>query len=119
MGNNPRLGERKGRPDRPGGIQVALNTSSPLHRIWCPGLRGPKVGNDSNRGARMRTFVVTFYKVVPDGRGRDHRALQRQAVVAASHGEAAADAAKALFCEGAGIVDWRLRADTCEVIELA
>jgi hypothetical protein len=67
----------------------------------------------------MRTFLVTFHKVVSDGRGRDHRALQRQAVVPASHGEAAAEAAKVLFCQAASIVDWRLRADTCEVIELA
>lgn len=67
----------------------------------------------------MRTFVVAFYKIVPDGRGRDHRALQRQAVVAASHGDAAAEAAKVLFCQAASIVDWRLRADTCEVVELA
>ena len=67
----------------------------------------------------MRTFLVTFHKIIPDGRGHDHRALQRQAVVSASSGEAAADAAKALFCQTVGIVDWRLRADTCEVVGLA
>lgn len=67
----------------------------------------------------MRTFLVTFHKTVSDGRGHDHRVLQQQAVVPASYGEAAADAAKALFCQAASIVDWRLRADTCEVVELA
>ena len=67
----------------------------------------------------MRTFLVTFHKVVPDGRGCDRRVLQQQTVVPASFGEAAADAAKTMFCRSASIVDWRLRADTCEVIELA
>lgn len=66
----------------------------------------------------MRTFLVTFHKVVPDGRGRDHHILQRQAVVSACSGDAAADAAKALFCQAAGIADWRLRADTFEVVGL-
>ena len=67
----------------------------------------------------MRTFLVTFHKIVSDGRGCDHRVLQQQTVVSASYGEAAADAAKTMFCQAASIVDWRLRADTCEVIELA
>lgn len=66
----------------------------------------------------MPTFLVTFHKIVPDGRGYERRVLQQQAVVPASYGEAAADAAKALFCQAASIVDWRLRADTCEVTEL-
>lgn len=67
----------------------------------------------------MRTFLVTFHKVVSDCRGRDHRVLQQQTVVPASYGEAAAEAAKMLFCQAAGIVDWRMRADTYEVTELA
>ena len=67
----------------------------------------------------MRTFLVTFHKLVSDGRGYERRVLQQQAVVPASYGEAAADAAKALFCQAASIVDWRLRADTCKVVELA
>ncbi|GJE15149.1 hypothetical protein [Methylobacterium longum] len=67
----------------------------------------------------MRTFLVTFHKIVSDGRGYEHRVLQQQAVVPASYGEAAADAAKALFCKAASIVDWRQRADTCEVVELS
>jgi len=66
----------------------------------------------------MRTFLVTFHKLVSDGRGRDHRVLQRQVVVPASYEEAAAEAAKLLFCRAACIVDWRLRADTYEVVEL-
>jgi hypothetical protein len=67
----------------------------------------------------VRTFLVTFHKVVPDGRGRDRCVLQQQTVVSACSGEAAVDAAKALFCEAAGIIDWRLRADTCEVVGLS
>lgn len=63
----------------------------------------------------MRTFLVTFHKIVPDGRGRDRRVLQRQVVVSACSGEAA----KTLFCEATGIVDWRLRADTCEFVGLS
>ena len=66
----------------------------------------------------MRTFLVTFHKVVPDGRGCDRRVLQQQTLVPASYGEAAAEAAKVLFCQAASIIDWRLRADTCEVVEL-
>ncbi|MHB2205292.1 hypothetical protein [Methylobacterium sp. CM6257] len=70
-------------------------------------------------GRTMRTFLVTFHKVVPDDRGHDHRVLQQQFVVPACSEDAAADSAKALFCEAAGIINWRLRADTCKVIELA
>jgi len=66
----------------------------------------------------MRTFIVTFHKIVSDGRGRDCRVLQQQTIVPASYGEAAVDAAKALFCQAASIVDWRMRADTYEVVEL-
>jgi hypothetical protein len=66
----------------------------------------------------MRTFLVTFHKVVSDGRGHDQRVLQRRAVVSASYEEAAAEAAKVLFCRTACITDWRQRADTCEVVEL-
>jgi hypothetical protein len=64
----------------------------------------------------MRTFLITFHKVVPDGCGHDHRVLQQQAVLSAESEEAAAAAGKTLFCEAAGSVDWRLRADTCEVV---
>jgi hypothetical protein len=67
----------------------------------------------------MRTFLVTFHKVVPDGRGHDHYVLQRQVVVSAFSEEAAVDAAKAVFCEAASISDWRLRSDTCEAAGLA
>ncbi|WP_244603184.1 MULTISPECIES: hypothetical protein [unclassified Methylobacterium] len=66
----------------------------------------------------MRQYLVTFHKVVPDDSGHDHRALQRQTVVSARTEGAAACAAQALFCQAAGIVDWRMRADTCEVAEL-
>ncbi|MEE7450222.1 hypothetical protein MRF4_21775 [Methylobacterium radiotolerans] len=67
----------------------------------------------------MRQYLVTFHKVVPDGSGHDRRALQHHVVVAAGSEVAAATAAKAMFCDRAGIADWRLRADTCEAVELS
>ncbi|CAO4152710.1 MAG: hypothetical protein MIN69_16025 [Methylorubrum extorquens] len=67
----------------------------------------------------MREYLVTFHKTVLDGSGHDHRVLQRQAVVTARSDVAAAYAAKAMLCEAARIVDWRMRADTCEVVELS
>jgi hypothetical protein len=66
----------------------------------------------------MRTFLITFLKVVPDGQGRDKCLLQRKTVVSAYYRKTAADAAKASFCEAAGIADWRLRADICKVVDL-
>ncbi|MGT2478068.1 hypothetical protein ACU4GR_02370 [Methylobacterium oryzae CBMB20] len=66
----------------------------------------------------MRRFLVTFHKVVSDDCGHEHCALQQQTVIPARSEHAAAAAAQALFCEAAGIIDWRLRADTCEVVEL-
>ena len=67
----------------------------------------------------MRTFLVTFLRTVPDDTGHDHRILQRRAIVAARSEVSAAYEAKAMFREAAGVPDWRLRADTCEVVELA
>lgn len=67
----------------------------------------------------MRPYLVTFDKVVPDDSGHDHRVRQHQVVVSACSELSAAHAAKALFCEAAGIVDWRQRADTCVVVDLA
>ncbi|WP_336489560.1 hypothetical protein [Methylobacterium nigriterrae] len=66
----------------------------------------------------MREYLVTFHKVVSDDTGHDHRVPQRQTVVVAASDVSAAYAAKAMFREAAGVVDWRLRADTCEVVEL-
>lgn len=66
----------------------------------------------------MREYLVTFHKTVPDDTGHDHRVLQRQAVVTARSDVAAAYAAKAMLFEACGVVDWRMRADTCEVAEL-
>ncbi len=66
----------------------------------------------------MRQYLVTFHKVVPDDSGHDHRALQQQTAVCARTEGAAVRAAQALLCQAAGIVDWRLRADTYEVAEL-
>lgn len=67
----------------------------------------------------MREYLVTFYKTVSDDTGHDHRVLQQQAVVTARSDVAAAYAAKAMLCEANGVVDWRMRADTCEVVERA
>jgi len=67
----------------------------------------------------MRKYLVTFRKTVPDDGGHDHCVVQRQALVSARSDVAAAYAAKAMLCEATGVVDWRLRADTCEVVELA
>ncbi|MBE7196877.1 MAG: hypothetical protein INR70_03625 [Parafilimonas terrae] len=66
----------------------------------------------------MHPYLVTFDRIVPDDSGHDHRIQQHHVVVAARSERAAAQAAKALFCEAAGIVDWRLRADTCVVAAL-
>ncbi|GJD90393.1 MULTISPECIES: hypothetical protein [Methylobacterium] len=66
----------------------------------------------------QRAYLVSFHKVVPDDTGHDHRVLQQQAVVRARSDVSAAYAAKAMFREAVGVVDWRLRADTCEVVEL-
>ena len=66
----------------------------------------------------MREYLVTFHKTVPDDTGHDHRVLQQQTVVTARSDIAAAFAAKAKLCEACGVVDWRMRADTCEVAEL-
>lgn len=66
----------------------------------------------------MREYLVLFHTVVPDAAGFDRRILQRRTVVAARSEVAAAYAAKAMFSEAAGIADWRMRADTCEVVEL-
>ena len=67
----------------------------------------------------MHEYLVTFHKTVLDDTGHDHRILQRQAVVHARSDVAAAYAAKAMLCEADGVVDWRLRAYTCEVVELS
>ena len=66
----------------------------------------------------MRRYRVTFHKLVPDGTGHDHWILQRQSVVRACSEVGALYAAKALFCRAAGIADWRMRADTCDVVAL-
>ncbi|KMO41786.1 neuroendocrine-specific golgi family protein P55 (NESP55) [Methylobacterium tarhaniae] len=66
----------------------------------------------------MREYLVTFHKVVSDDIGHDRRVLQQQAVVSAPCPVTALAMAKIHFCETAGIVDWRLRADSCEVVAL-
>ncbi|MGV7032669.1 hypothetical protein [Methylobacterium symbioticum] len=67
----------------------------------------------------MHEYLVTFHKTVLDDTGYDHRVLQRQAVVHARSDVSAAFAAKAMLCEADGVIDWRLRADTCEVVDLS
>lgn len=66
----------------------------------------------------MRDYLVTFHKVLSDSTGHDRYVLQRRTIVAAPSDVAAAYAAKAMFTRAAGIADWRMRADTCEVVEL-
>ncbi len=66
----------------------------------------------------MRQYLVSFHKVVPDATGHDRRAVQERVLVTARSDVSAAFAAKAMFCEAAGIADWRMRADGCEVVEM-
>lgn len=66
----------------------------------------------------MREYLVLFHTVVPGPPGLDLRILRRRTLVSARSEIAAAYAAKAMFSAAAGIADWRMRADTCEVIEL-
>ncbi len=66
----------------------------------------------------MCEYLVTFHKVVLDDTGHDRRVLQQQAVVSAPCEAAALAVAKTHFCEAAGIIDWRLRADSCDVAVL-
>ncbi|MCF4127622.1 hypothetical protein [Methylobacterium sp. SyP6R] len=67
----------------------------------------------------MRKYLVTFHKVVPDDFGHDRRVVQRQSVVSAPCEVSAVALAQARFCEAAGLADWRMRADSCEVVVLA
>ncbi|MBD8905776.1 hypothetical protein [Methylorubrum zatmanii] len=66
----------------------------------------------------MRQYLVTFHKIVPDDHGRDHRILQRCALVTARSEVAALYEAKAQFCAAMRVIDWRLSADSCDVTEL-
>ncbi len=66
----------------------------------------------------MRDYLVTFNKVVPDDLGHDRRVVQWQSMLSAPCEVSALALAQARFCEAAGLVDWRLRADTCEVAVL-
>ncbi|MER2268901.1 hypothetical protein [Methylobacterium oxalidis] len=66
----------------------------------------------------MRKFLVTFHKVVNDDTGHDHAVVQQRRELRAPSEVSALYEAKALFCRHMGIVDWRLRADTCDVAEI-
>lgn len=66
----------------------------------------------------MHTYLVTFHKVVSDDTGHERRVRQRASVIRARSDVAALYEAKAIFCASAGIVDWRLRADSCEIVAL-
>ncbi|WCS26039.1 hypothetical protein LOK46_04155 [Methylobacterium sp. NMS14P] len=66
----------------------------------------------------MRLYRVTFYKTVADDTGHEHRVRQRAILVRAPSEVSAVWQAKALLCAGAQVVDWRLRADSCEVAAL-
>jgi len=67
----------------------------------------------------MRTYLITFHKVIPDDAGHDHSVLQRQILVRAHSDVSAEWQAKAILCELCRVIDWRLRADTCEVTAMA
>ncbi|MEA1832518.1 hypothetical protein U8607_10525 [Methylobacterium durans] len=67
----------------------------------------------------MREFLVSFHKVVSDDTGHDHRVLQQSVLVRSDSDAAALGEAKAIFCRQRGIGDWSLRADTCDVAEIA
>lgn len=67
----------------------------------------------------MRRYLVIFSKRVPRHAPGVRYPLERQVVVTAPSGAAAAQMAKAILCETAGVVDWRLQADDCDVAELA
>ncbi|MFC0369829.1 hypothetical protein [Methylobacterium isbiliense] len=82
--------------------------------------RREQTASDSlGRSGIMRNYLVTFSRIVLDGAGRDRHVVQRRAVIRSRSEVTAAWEAKALFCKAAGIADWRMRADTCEVAELA
>jgi hypothetical protein len=70
-------------------------------------------------GGFMRDYLITFHKIVLDGAGHDRCIVQRRTWLRARSDVSAVWEAKALFCRALGISDWRLRADTCEVMELA
>ncbi|MEE7504182.1 hypothetical protein ACLBXO_27290 [Methylobacterium sp. C33D] len=63
----------------------------------------------------MRLYRVTFYKTVADDTGHEHRVRQHAVLVRAPSDVSAIWQAKALLCADARVVDWRLRADSCEV----
>ncbi|UMY19847.1 hypothetical protein MMB17_11435 [Methylobacterium organophilum] len=67
----------------------------------------------------MRSYLVTFHKVVPDGSGHDRAVVQGRMVVRARSDVSALYEAKARFCQAMRIADWRLRADTCRAVEVA
>ncbi len=67
----------------------------------------------------MRTYSVTFYTTVADETGHEHRVVQGTVRVRAYSDVSAEWQAKALLCERARIIDWRLRADGCETTALS
>ncbi|MHB2207041.1 hypothetical protein [Methylobacterium sp. CM6257] len=67
----------------------------------------------------MRAYLVTFYKIVCDDAGHDHRVPQGKILIRAYSDVSAEWQAKALLCERACVIDWRLRADSCEVAVVA
>lgn len=67
----------------------------------------------------MRTYSVTFYTTAADETGHKHRVAQGTMVIRAYSDVSAEWQAKALLCERARIIDWRLRADSCETTALS
>lgn len=66
----------------------------------------------------MLKYLVRFYKRVSDDTGHEHDVLQRQTLICARSEVSALYEAKARFCETLQIADWRLRADTCEILDV-
>ncbi|MGH1590996.1 hypothetical protein ACRBEV_24830 [Methylobacterium phyllosphaerae] len=68
-----------------------------------------------NGDRTMHAYRVTFYKTVADDAGHEYRVRQRTVLVRARSEVTAEWKAKALLCERAHVIDWRLRADSCEI----
>ena len=82
-----RAAEGKARGVDQGGISAALNTTRRC--VGWSALPYVVVGSTATRTGvhAMRTFLVTFQKIVSDGRGHDRPVLQQQTVVPAGYGK--------------------------------
>jgi hypothetical protein len=67
----------------------------------------------------MRTYVVTFERVLASGAPRERRVIVRQVLVPASSAVAACWDAKAMLRDTMGVIDWRMVADACTAAALS